>query len=457
MPIESDKVESGKIDKGLESLRIDRTERATEDRPSRWSKWWIIAGIALFVGLGAWRFGFSEAGAIEVELLRVTPQVSGDSGDAVILEAAGYVVAHHKIELSPKVVGRVSWIGVEKGDPVEKNQIIVRLEDAEYRARVMQAEGSVAALTARLAELEAGSRPEEVALAQANLNEAKADLENARTNLERVQSLTDDGVFPEQQLDDAKARFDSRQARVASLDRAFELVRIGPRREVIDAVRGQVQQAEGELAFMRTRLEATLIRAPLTGTILERNVEIGEFVTTSFVGERGAKGYVVSLADLNDIQVELDISQDDFARLGADQRGTVWTDAFPDRKYQGRIVEISPEADRQKATVQVKVRILEPDDFLRPEMNANVAFLADKKSAGGGPAKPTIVIPAAALRDGNAVFVLQGGRAVRRPVSVGSSSRRGLEVTGGLVGGEDLIVNPPPELQDGDLVRAKST
>jgi HlyD family secretion protein len=457
MPIESDKVESGKIDKGLESLRIDRTERATEDRPSRWSKWWIIAGIALFVGLGAWRFGFSEAGAIEVELLRVTPQVSGDSGDAVILEAAGYIVAHHKIELSPKVVGRVSWIGVEKGDPVEKNQIIVRLEDAEYRARVMQAEGSVAALTARLAELEAGSRPEEVALAQANLNEAKADLENARTNLERVQSLTDDGVFPEQQLDDAKARFDSRQARVASLDRAFELVRIGPRREVIDAVRGQVQQAEGELAFMRTRLEATLIRAPLTGTILERNVEIGEFVTTSFVGERGAKGYVVSLADLNDIQVELDISQDDFARLGADQRGTVWTDAFPDRKYQGRIVEISPEADRQKATVQVKVRILEPDDFLRPEMNANVAFLADKKSAGGGPAKPTIVIPAAALRDGNAVFVLQGGRAVRRPVSVGSSSRRGLEVTGGLVGGEDLIVNPPPELQDGDLVRGKST
>jgi len=456
MPIESDKAESEKIDKGLDSLRIDRSERA-EDRPSRWSKWWIIGGIALFVGLGAWRFGFSEAGAIEVELLRVTPQVSGDSGDAVILEAAGYVVAHHKIELSPKVVGRVAWIGVEKGDPVEENQIIVRLEDAEYRARVTQAGGSVAALKARLAELEAGSRPEEVALAQANLNEAKADLENARTNLERVQSLTDAGVFSEQQLDDAKARFDSRQARVASLDRAFELVRIGPRREVIDAVRGQVQQAEGELAYMRTRLEATLIRAPLTGTILERNVEIGEFVTTSFVGERGAKGYVVSLADLNDIQVELDISQDDFARLGAGQRGTVWTDAFPDRKYQGRIVEISPEADRQKATVQVKVRILEPDDYLRPEMNANVAFLADKKSAGGAPSKPAIVIPAAALRDGNAVFVLQGGRALRRPVSVGSSSSRGLEVTGGLVGGEDLIVNPPPELQDGDLVRAKST
>ena len=452
MPIESEK-----IDKGLDSLRIDRSEKRSDDRPSRWARWWILVGIALFVLLGAWRFGFSEADAIEVEVLRITPQVGGDSGDAVILEAAGYVVAHHKIELSPKVVGRVSWIGVEKGDPVEVDEIIVRLEDAEYRARVTQADGSVVALKARLAELEAGSRPEEVALSKANLNEAKADLENARTNLERVQSLTDAGVFAKQQLDDAQARFDSQQARVASLDRAFELVRIGPRQEVIDAMRGQVQQAEGELTYMRTMLEATLIRAPLTGTILERNVEIGEFVTTSFVGERGAKGYVVSLADLNDIQVELDISQDDFARLSADQLGTVWTDAFPDRKYKGQIVEISPEADRQKATVQVKVQILEPDDFLRPEMNANVAFLADKKPSGGVPAKPAIVIPAAALRDGNAVFVLQGDRALRRPVSVGSSSSRGLEVTDGLVGGEDLIVNPPPELQDGGLVRPKST
>ena len=450
-------VESEKIDKGLDSLRIDRSVRRVDDRPPRWAKWWILTGIALLAGLGAWRFGFSGAGAVEVEILRVTPQTSGDSGEAVVLEAAGYIVAHHKIELSPKVVGRVAWIGVEKGDPVQKNQLIVRLEDAEYRARVTQAEGNMAALTARLAELEAGSRPEEIALAKANLEESKADLENFRINLQRVQSLTEAGVFPKQQLDDAKARFESQQARVESLDRSFELVRIGPRREVVDAVRGQVQQAEGELAFMSTRLEATLIRAPLTGTILERNVEVGEFVTTSFVGERGAKGYVVSLADLNDIQVELDISQDDFARLGPNQRGTVWTDAFPDRKYKGEIVEISPEADRQKATVQVNVQILEPDDYLRPEMNANVAFLADKKSAGATAAKPTIVIPASALRDGNAVFVLQGERALRRPVSVGSTTSRGLEVTDGLVGGEDLIVNPSPELQDGDPVRPKST
>ena len=108
-------------------------------------------------------------------------------------------------------------------------------------------------------------------------------------------------------------------------------------------------------------------------------MEKGEFVTTSFVGDRGAKGYVVSLADLNDLQVELDISQNDFAKLHAKQHGIVTTDAFPDRKYDGFINEISPEANRQKATVQVKVKMTKPDDYLRPEMNASVAFLADAK------------------------------------------------------------------------------
>ena len=113
----------------------------------------------------------------------------------------------------------------------------------------------------------------------------------------------------------------------------------------------------------------------MAGTILERNVEHGEFVTTGFVGERGAKGYVVSLADLQDLQVELDISQNDFAKLGPQQRASVTTDAYPDRTYAGSIVEVAPEANRQKATVQVKVQILRPDAYLRPEMNASVAFV----------------------------------------------------------------------------------
>ena len=177
--------------------------------------------------------------------------------------------------------------------------------------------------------------------------------------------------------------------------KTYELAKLGPRQEEIDSLRGQVEQAKGALAYAETNLANTVIRAPVTGTILERAVEKGEFVTTSFVGDRGAKGYVVSLADLNDLEVELDISQNDFAKLHSGQHGTITTDAFPDRKYDGFIKEISPEANRQKATVQIKVKVVQPDDYLRPEMNASVAFLADAKPtpAGGAAAKPVVMVP----------------------------------------------------------------
>ena len=135
--------------------------------------------------------------------------------------------------------------------------------------------------------------------------------------------------------------------------------------------------------YAQTQLDNTIIRAPITGTILDRNVERGEFITTGFVGDKGAKGYIVTMADLNDLQVELDISQNDFPKLGAKQKGIITTDAYPDRKYEGVIEQVSPEADRAKATVQVKVRVLKPDDFLRPDMNATVQFYNDAPDRGG--------------------------------------------------------------------------
>ncbi|MEZ5394403.1 MAG: efflux RND transporter periplasmic adaptor subunit [Bryobacterales bacterium] len=233
-------------------------------------------------------------------------------------------------------------------------------------------------------------------------------------------------------------------------------MRIGPRREEIESMRGQVRQAEGQLAYDRTILDATLIRAPVSGAILERNVEQGEFVTTGFVGDRGAKGYVVSLADLGDLQVELDISQDDFSKLHMGQKAKITTDAFRDREYDGELVEISPEADRQKATVQVKVQVLHPDEYMRPEMNANVAFLADQKPSADGAAAPTpsIRIPASAVRDGK-VFLLADGKANARAVEVRRTRGGEAEIASGFSGGETLIVSPPEGLADGDSVREK--
>ncbi|MBI4909437.1 MAG: efflux RND transporter periplasmic adaptor subunit [Acidobacteria bacterium] len=441
----------------LSKLRIDRSRR----RRSSWASKWIVIGIVLFLCLGAARFFYGKANApAEVEIQRITASIEQSATSAaqgeVILNATGYIIAAHKIQVASKVVGRVLAINVEKGDRVKEGQILARLEDDEYRAQLQQGRGQLQALQARMEELKNGSRPEEIAVAKANLDQAKADLGNARVNLERVKQLAAEGVFARQNLDDAIARYDAQAARVSSLDKTYQLVKIGPRREQIDNVAGQIEEARGRVAFYETALANTLIRAPVTGTILERAVEKGEFVTTSFVGERGAKGYVVSLADLNDLQVELDINQNDFAKLGPKQKGVITTDAFPDRKYDGYIYEIAPEANRQKATVQVKVKVANPDGFLRPDMNASVAFLAEAKpriSDGAAP-KPSILIPSSAIRNG-AVFVLLNGKAVERKVKTGSTTGNSVRIEEGLFGGEDLVVRPTPDLKSGDRITKK--
>src|SRR5579863_6145298 len=420
----------------LKGLQIDRHQRRPKE-PSKWATRWILAGIALLALLGAGRFAYNALNAAPaVETVRVQAATSG-AGDPVVLNATGYIVAHHEIEVASKVVGRVSWIGVEKGDHVQQGQVLVRLEDDEYRAGLQQAEGQLADLQAKLLEDEHGSRPQEIAEAKANLEQAQADLSDAKVTLDRTKLLAAQGVVARQALDDARAKYEDGVARVASLDKSYELAKLGPRQEEIDALRGQVEQAKGAVAYAQNQLDNTVIRAPITGTILERAVEKGEFVTNGFVGDKGAKGYVVTEADLNDLQVELDIAQNDFAKLGMDQKGIVTTDAYPDRKYDGVIAEISPKADRQKATVQVKVKVLHPDSYLRPEMNASVAFVSrEKPSATGAAPPPSIVVPATAVKN-DTVFVVLGGKAVRRPVKLGGTTSQGVQVQQGLIGGED--------------------
>jgi HlyD family secretion protein len=443
------------MDAELKSLKIDRNKRSSE--PSKWATRWIVLGVLVFVLLGAWNLLSRRLNAApEVEVQRVRSINPAVAPQGVVLNATGYIVAAHKIQVAAKVIGKVKWIGVDKGSRVREGEVIVRLEDDEYQAQLQQAKGNLASLQARLEELTNGSRPEEIAQALANVESSKADLANAKVTLDRSKNLVAENVAPRQTLDDAQARYDSAVQKVNALQKTYELVKIGPRREQIDALRGQIEQAKGVVAFAETNLDNTVIRAPVTGTILERAVEKGEFVTTSFVGERGAKGYVVSLADLNDLEAELDISQNDFAKLRNGQRAIVNTDAFPDRKYDGFIKEVSPEANRQKATVQVKVKILKPDEYLRPEMNASVAFIADEKPVTTSelPAKPVVLAPAAAVKDG-AVFVLLDGKAVRRTVKTGAVSPQGVRIESGLIGGEDVIVNPPAGLKDGDKVKQK--
>jgi HlyD family secretion protein len=443
----------------LNSLRIDKSLKNTPSGSgvARWAKWWIIGGVLLFALLGAARFISSKVNApLEVEVARATKTTNtAASAGSVILSATGYIVAHHKIQVASKVVGKVAWIGVEKGDRVAQGQTIARLEDDEYRAQLQQAKGRLSSLEARLLELQNGSRPEEIDFARANLDRERADLANAKVSLDRIERLLKAQDISQQEFDNAKARYDAQAARVASMEKMYQIAKLGPRQEQLAQARGEIEQAKGAVALAETQLNNTIIRAPIRGTILERIVERGEFVTTGFVGDRGAKGYVVSMADLSDLQVELDINQNDFAKLSSRQRGTIRTDAYRDRSYEGFIEEIAPEANRQKATVQVKVKVTNPDGDLRPDMNASVDFLADAPVIKNEPAKPSVYVPATAVRDG-AVFIYLNGQAVRRAIKTGATNAQGVRVEEGLIGGEEIIINPPSELKDGDKVKNKS-
>ena len=443
----------------LSKLRIDRSHKDPEESP-KWSQRFILGGIGVLVLLGiiALIVRLSSSSTPEVQVVRATTVNSTVSGDTV-LAAAGYIVAHHKIDVNSKVTGRVAWIGVEKGDKVRAGQVLVRLEDQEFSAQVAQARGAVLAADARLKALEHGSRPEEIQQASANLDEARANLANAKVTLERTKPLVNEGVLSRQQLDDAQAKYDAALQRVQSLEKAHALTKIGPRQEDIEAARGSLLQAQGQLAYVQSLLDATLIRAPVSGTILERTAEKGELVTAQFASAAdtgGPRGSVVALADLSDLQVELDISQNDFAKLGSKQRAVVTTDAYPDREYKGIIDEISPEGNRQKATVQVKVKILNPDDYLRPEENANVRFLGEENNKQTQ-VSTGVIVPSNAVRDSNGkktVLVAFNGRAVSREIKVVSQRSNGYLVDG-LTGGEDIIVNAPSELKEGDRIRIK--
>ena len=443
----------------LQSLRIDHSMRDGGGEPSSWSRRFILGGIAVVVLLGliALAYRLFATDAPEVEVVRATAEGSDVAG-ATVLSATGYVVAHHKINVNSKVTGRVAWIGVEKGDKVKEGQVVVRLEDQEFRALYEQARGAYESAKARLSELEHGSRPEEIQQAEHNLSEARATAANDKTTLDRTRDLFSQGVVSNQALDDATARNDASQQRVNSLEQMFRMSKIGPRAEQIERARGDLGQARGQMDYAKSQLDATVIRAPVSGTILERTAEKGELVTAQFASgaEGGPRGSVVALADLDDIQVELDIAQDDFAKLGPKQEATVILDAFKDRSYKGAIAEISPEANRQKATVQVKVQIMNPDAYLRPEMNATVQFLANDNKAAARKQVGAFV-PTQALRDKDGtkfVFIVLNGRTLRRDVHV-LGPRSGGHLVDGLVGGESVITSAPADLKDGQKIRIK--
>ena len=254
-----------------------------------------------------------------------TPATPAKAGDP-LLTVSGYVIPRERIEISPKFMGTVKWIGVKKGDDVKKSDVIVLLEDDEYQARVMESEGRLA-------------------LAEANLT-------NAEVNLKRQIELSHKDVDSARALDDAQ--------------------------RVRDGGVAEVKTAMGQLALAQTYLNWCTIRAPINGTILEKLVNPDELVVPqSFGGGNGPSTAFLAMADLTDLQVEIDLNEADTPKVHMKQRCRVSPEAYPDKTYGGYVAEIAPEANRSKGTLQIKVQIEKPDHFLTPELTAKVDFLAD--------------------------------------------------------------------------------
>lgn len=449
--------------KDLSVLQIDRSRKESLEPKSKtpWGPLIYVGVGILFVLVVALAVSGIFAQAPEVEVQRVTLERRTGSGGRVVLNAGGYIVAHHTIQVSSKVVGKVAWVGIEKGDTVQQGQILVRLEDNEYQAQLAQAKANLGVARARLSELERGSRPQEIDAARAAAEEAEANFTNAQVNLKRVEELAHHEVASQQQLDNARTQFDVAKAQLESARKRFDLVKIGPRQEQIEYARAQAAQAQAAVDYAQTMLDSTLIRAPVSGKVLERNIEPGEMVSTmNFGGPGGVKSSVASVADLSDLQVELDINQNDFPRIAANQECSVTADAYPDRVYKGVVEEIAPQANRQKATIQVKVKILQPDEYLRPEMNAHVSFLAPaaKGSAAENPPQEMLSIPRAAIvqNEGkSAVFVLDGSRVQLKQVEVGSDLGDRLEVASGLGPNDRVVIRGLEGLTSGQRVRVK--
>lgn len=300
-----------------------------------------------------------------------TPQIA--------LESKGWIIPEQQILVSPQVSGRVIELNFEAGQRVQKGDVLAVLDSTEYQAEYERALAEVAMARERLLEAQQGNRPDEIRQAQAELAENRTQLEQAQRLLKRKEELFRQGVITAQELEDAQSQFEMLRNRVEKLSAAAQLVIDGPRAERKRAAEAELHRAEAELRRAQWRLENTVVRAPITGTILKKNAELGNLVNpVAFNGSFS----LCEMADLSKLEVELSIQERDIAKVFKYQRCKVRPEAFPERVYEGYVSRLMPIADRAKSAVPVRVRLTVPAEeegiYLKPEMGATVTFYTDR-------------------------------------------------------------------------------
>jgi len=340
----------------LQQLRIASDQKRRSSKPV----WLIVLGVAVVTG-GVIFFAVPRASDSERSGLKSNRDLpasqsggkgsmyaSGNSNasatasallgnsDGSVLTVSGYIVNRERIELSPRFLGVVKWIGVKKGDAVTNGQVVVLLDDAEYKARQHETEG--------------------------RLENAKVAVEKAEMEYKRARELVRQSVEMQKVEDDARLQ--------------------------VASARASVHEIEGQLELVKTYLDWTVIKSPINGVVLEKLVDPDELVVPqSFGGTRGPSTALISVADPKDLQVEIELNESDVAKAFLGQKCRVSPEAYPDKVYEGYVAEMAPEANRQKGTLQLKVQIKNPDRFLTPELSARVDFQTGDKASAQAPGK----------------------------------------------------------------------
>jgi RND family efflux transporter MFP subunit len=402
------------VDKAtLDGLRIHRPQ--TEER--RRSPLLIAIPLVLvLLALAVWAFARNRAAEVTVAPAKAV--ASGGSSGGAVLNASGYVTARRRATVSSKVTGKVTEVFVEEGMQVKAGQVLARLDEA-YASRGLA-----------LARAEATA-------AASSLEETRVRIREAQLDYDRAERLTSNQISSKADLDRARAQLDAARARLA-------------------AQSDQLQTSRRQVDLQSQNVEDTVIRAPFDGVVVTKDAQPGEMISPVSAGGGFTRTGICTIVDMSSLEIEVDVNEAYINRVHPNQRVEAVLDAYPDWKIPAHVITAVPTADRQKATVRVRIAFDQKDARVLPDMGVKVSFITEQST---GAVQTTFVeVPKAAVRrDGeqDVVFVVNDGKAERRAVKVASSENDVARLSTGLSGGESVIVNAPPEVGDGARVRVR--
>lgn len=402
----------------LEGLRIDRSESLENGGRGRL---WIALAILVVLALAVWGW-LARPRAPQVRVATAQARTGGAAGAGTVLNASGYVTARRQATVSSKITGKVVDVLVEEGMEIREGQVLAHLDDSIPRKSLALAEAQLASQRRALAE-------NEVRLRQAKLNQ------------DRMRRLHKEGVTTQADQDTADADVDALVARLA----------LG---------RQDVEVSERQIALRRQDLDDTVIRAPFSGVAVSKDAQPGEMISPVSAGGGFTRTGICTLVDMKSLEIEVDVNESYIHRVQPGQKATATLDAYPDWQIPAHVIMPVPTADRQKATVKVRLGFEQLDPRILPDMGVKVAFLGDEKAGGAAAGKPVVTVPRAAVRkdgDRDVVFVVQGDKVERRAVGLAPGSGDEAVVTSGLASGEQVVVEGPADLKDGAKVSIQTS